>query len=99
MVDTHSSLNFSLAGVSTDCLDGMLNEETQSSITYHRISEVYKLVRRRHNKPFPVKAAFLTFEVPTLPIAVCIGYVKVSVLLSEPYAVLPLPKIWTHTQQ
>jgi hypothetical protein len=100
VVETHSSLNFSQGVVSTDSLSGMLDEEIQSSLTDHSISEAFGLVGKRDDKPFPVRTVFLTFEAPTLSIAICVGYEKVSVC---PYIPYPMQcfhcQRFIHTQQ
>jgi hypothetical protein len=83
-MESRTSLNSCHGVVTTNYLDGMTDEEIQSSLVDKSVSEVYWLIGKINSKPFLLSTVFLTFEVPTLPSTVHIGYEAVSVQLYVP---------------
>jgi len=77
--ERHSSLNSSRGVVNTDALDGMSDDEIQSALAEQSVSRAYRLIGKRDGKPFPLRTIFLTFEVPSLPSHIRVGYERVSV--------------------
>jgi hypothetical protein len=77
--ERHSSLNSSRGVVNTDALDGMSDDEIQSALAEQFVSRVYHLIGKRDWKPFPLRTIFLTFEVPSMPSHIRVGYERVSV--------------------
>jgi hypothetical protein len=73
-MERHTSLNSSRGVIHSDSLDGMSDEEIPCALTDQFVSLAYRLIGEWDNKPFPLCAIFLTFQVPTLPAYPHVGY-------------------------
>jgi hypothetical protein len=85
-VGRHTSLNSSRRVIHTHSLDGMSDEEIQSALADQFVSRAYRLTGKRDNRPFPLRTIFLTFEVPSPPLYLHVGYKRVPV---RPYVPNP----------
>jgi hypothetical protein len=98
--ESHTSLNSSRGFVNTDSLDETLDEEIQFALAEQFVSKAYRLIGKRDNKPFTLRTFFLTFEVPSLPASIHVGYGRVPV---SPYIPNPMRchqcQKFGHTQQ
>jgi hypothetical protein len=56
----------------------MSDDEIQSALAEQFVSRDYRLIGKRDGKPFPLRTIFLTFEVPSLPSHIRVGYERVS---------------------
>jgi hypothetical protein len=87
-VQRRASLNFSRGIINTDSLHSMSDEEIQSTLADHFVSEAFKLIGKGDNRSFTLHSIFLTFEVPSSPAFVLVGYETVQVC---PYIPDPMP--------
>jgi hypothetical protein len=72
-------------------LDGSLDDKIQTALTDQFVSRAYWLIGKWDGKPFPLSTIFLTFEVPSLPSYMYVGYERVSV---QPYIPNPMQCLW-----
>jgi hypothetical protein len=60
-VERHASLNSSRGFVNTYSLDGMSDDEIQSALADQSVLRAYRLIGKRDEKQFPLRAVFFTF--------------------------------------
>lgn len=78
-------------------LDGMLDDEIQISLAYQFVPKTYRVTGKRDGKPFTLRTVFLTFEVPTLPSSLLVGYESIRLPIhAKPYVVCSVPEVLTH---
>jgi hypothetical protein len=98
-VERHTSLNSSREIV-TDILDGMSDEEIQICLAHPFVSKAYRFTGKRDGRPLSLQTVFLSFQVPTMPSSLLVGYERASV---RPYIPNPMPcfqcRMFGHTQQ
>ena len=87
IVERHKSLNTCRGVVSTDGLDGLDNEEIQLELADQCVSQAYRLTKRSDGDIVPLRTVFLTFERPSLPEYIRVGYERVPV---RPYVPNPM---------
>jgi hypothetical protein len=60
--------------VRTYSLDGMSDDEIQSVLANQPVSRAFRLIGKRNEKAFPLRAVILTLEVPSLPSRINVGH-------------------------
>jgi hypothetical protein len=98
-VERHTSLNSSRRVAKTDSLDGMSDEEIQSTLADQCVSKAYRLIGREM-VTHPLRPFLLTFETPFLPSTVHVGYERVAVrpYIPNPMRCFRCQRFW-HIQQ
>jgi hypothetical protein len=96
-VDRHATLNSSRCVVNTNLLDGM-SDEIQFALADQSVSRAYRLIGKINERPFPLTIIFLTFEVPSLPSYIYVGYEGVSVrpYIPNPMRCFRCQNVWAH---